>query len=152
MVVALSRFGSFSQLYQTTSSSTDAYPSTPTFTFDPKLYKGPVYTSQYIDFVSVEETTNVPDNNGGYQLLQTPTAQQQKLLTTYDVSPYTNTPGSIPFIDIANKFVSIGITQDYSPQDLANMQWSTIASSLVDTSTAISKHILGSANYLTAAI
>ena len=57
VVVALSRFGTFSQLYQTTSSSTDSYPSTPTFTFDPKLYKAPLYTSQYVDFVPVEETS-----------------------------------------------------------------------------------------------
>src|SRR5580700_7583712 len=45
MVVALSKFGTFSNLSQTTSSSTDGYPSTPTFTF----YQS-VYTSQYIDF------------------------------------------------------------------------------------------------------
>ena len=154
MVVALSRFGTFSQLYQTTSSSTDVYPSTPTFTFDPKLYKAPVYTSQYVDFVSVEETGNVQDNNGNYPILQTPTAAQQKLISTYDVPPYIDASGagSIPFIDIANKFVVIGLGSGFSPQDLAGKQWSDIASSLADTSSTISQHILGSANYLTAGI
>jgi hypothetical protein len=154
IVVALSRFGSFSQLYQTTSSSVDVYPSTSTFTFDPKLYKGPVYTSQYIDFVSIEETGNVPDSSGNYPILQTPTAQQQKLFTTYDAPPYIDAAhaGSIPFMDIANKFVSIGLGSGFSPQDLANMQWSAIASSLVDTSSTVAQHILGSANYLTAGI
>ncbi|GAC1566021.1 MAG: hypothetical protein NVS3B14_05810 [Ktedonobacteraceae bacterium] len=152
MVVALSRFGSFSQLYQTTSSATDSYPNTPTFTFDPKLYKGPIYTSQYVDFVPVEETTNVQDSSGAYPILQTPTAQQQKLFNTYDAPPYTSSAGSIPFIDVANRFISIGLAAGYSPQDLANMQWSNIASSLADTSSPVSQHILGSANYLTAAI
>ena len=152
MVVALSRFGTFSQLYQTTSSSTDSYPSTPTFTFDPKLYKAPIYTSQYIDFVSVEETGNVQNSDGTYPPLQTPTADQLKLFSTYDVSPYTDTPGSIPFIDIANKYIAIGLATGFSPQDLAGMQWSAIASSLADTSSTVSQHILGSANYLTAGI
>src|SRR5579863_6230960 len=152
MIVALSRFGTFSQLYQTTSSATDAYPSTPTFTFDPKLYKAPVYTSQYVDFVSVEETTNVQNSDGTYPTLQTPTTAQQKLFDTYDVPPYTSSAGSIPFIDIANKYIAIGLASGYSPQDLAGKQWSDIANSLVDTSSTISQHILGSANYLTAGI
>ena len=152
MVVALSRFGTFSQLSQTTSSSSDAYPDTPTFTFYPGAYKGSFYTSQYIDFVPVEQQGNVQDSSGNYPTLQTLTAAQQKLFATYDASPYTNSPGSIPFIDIANKYIAIGLASGYSPQDLAGKQWSDIASSLEDTSSTISQHILGSANYLTAGI
>lgn len=154
MAVALSRFGTFSQLYQTTSSATDSYPNTPTFTFDPKLYKAPIYSSQYVDFVPVEETGNVQNSDGTYPPLQTPTADQLKLFSTYDAPPYTDASiaGSIPFIDIANKFVAIGLASGYSPQDLAGKQWSDIASSLADTSSTISQHILGSANYLTAGI
>jgi hypothetical protein len=154
MVVALSRFGTLSQLYQTTSSATDAYPSTPTFTLDPKLYKAPIYTSKYVDFVPVEETTNVQNSDGTYPPLQKPTTEQQKLFSTYDAPPYTDaaSAGSIPFIDIANKFVVIGLASGFSPQDLAGKQWSAIASSLADTSSTISQHILGSANYLTAGI
>ncbi|MGH2498204.1 MAG: DUF929 family protein [Ktedonobacteraceae bacterium] len=154
MVVALSRFGTFSQLYQITSSSVDVFPNTPTFSFYSKLYKGPLYTSQYIDFVPVEEQGNVKDSSGVYPTLQTPTAEQQKLFLTYDAPPYTDatTAQSIPFVDIANKFVAIGLASGYSPQDLAGMQWSDIANSLADTSSPVSQHILGSANYLTAGI
>ena len=152
MVVALSRFGTFSQLYQTTSSSDDVFPNTPTFSFYPKLYKGPLYTSQYVDFVPVEEQGNVKNSNGVYPTLQTPTVEQQKVFATYDVPPYTTTAGSIPFIDIGNKFVAIGAPSGFSPQDLAGMQWSDIANSLADTSSTVSQHILGSANYLTAGI
>jgi Domain of unknown function (DUF929) len=154
IVVALSRFGTFSQLYQTTSSATDSYPSTPTFSFYPKLYKQPLYTSQYIDFVPVEETGNVQNSDGTYPILQTPTAAQQKLLSTYDAPPYTDAAnaGSIPFIDIANKYIAIGLPSGFSPQDLAGKQWSDIANSLADTSSTLSQHVLGSANYLTAGI
>lgn len=152
MVVALSRFGTFSQLYQTTSSPTDSFPNTPTFTFYSKLYSQPLYTSQYIDFVPVEETGNVQDSSGNYPVLQTPTPAQQQLFTTYDAPPYTSSASSIPFVDIANKYIAIGLPSGFTPQDLANMQWSDIANSLVDTSSTISQHILGTANYLTAGI
>src|SRR5690242_20422540 len=100
VVVALSRFGTFNQLSQITSSSDDVYPDTPTFTFYPGAYKGSFYTSQYIDFVPVEKQSNVRDSSGTYPTLQALTDAQQKLLATYDVPPYVNTPGSIPFIDI----------------------------------------------------
>ena len=154
MVVALSRFGTFSQLYQTSSSSSDSYPNTPTFSFYSKLYSQPLYTSQYVDFVPVEETGNVQDSSGNYPVLQTPTTDQQKLFSTYDAPPYTDTSsaGSIPFVDIANKYIAIGLPSGFSPQDLANMQWSDIATSLADTSSTVSQHILGTANFLTAGI
>ncbi len=152
IVVALSRFGTFSKLYQTTSSSTDAYPNTPTFTFSHAVYGGSFYTSSYIDFVSVELQGNQQDATGNYPTLETPTADQQHLLNTYDAPPYTNQAGSIPFIDIGNRYIAVGLAQGYSPQDLAGLQWKDIASDLVDSNTAVSKGILGTANYLTAGI
>lgn len=158
MVVALSRFGTFSQLYQTTSSATDSPPSLSTFTFYPNLYKTPMYASQYVDFVSVEHYTNVQNSDGTYPVLQALTADQQKLLATYDAPPYTTSVGSIPFIDIGNKYIAIGLapgagqTVAFSPQDIAGKQWSDIANGLADTSSTLSQHILGSANYLTAGI
>ena len=45
MIIALSRFGTFSGLKTTSSSSSDVYPNTPTFTFH-----GATYVSQYVDF------------------------------------------------------------------------------------------------------
>ncbi|HZS76898.1 MAG TPA: DUF929 family protein [Ktedonobacteraceae bacterium] len=152
MVVALSRFGTFNQLYQTASSSVDAYPSTPTFSFYSGLYKHPFYTSQYIDFVAVETQGNEPDSNGNYPVLQTPTTQQQQLFNTYDVAPYTTQAGSIPFLDIANQFVQIGAPPGYSPNDLANMQVSDIANNLSIPTMPVTEHILGASNYLTAAL
>ncbi len=144
VVVALSRFGTFSKLYQTTSSSTDVDPNTPTFTFYPGHYGGSFYSSSYIDFVPVE-TEDQQQNP-----LQTPTTDQQNLLSKYDAAPYTSQAGSIPFIDFGNRYVLIGAS--YNAQDLANLQWQNIANDLADSNSAVSKDILGTANYLTAGI
>jgi Domain of unknown function (DUF929) len=142
MVVALSRFGTFSNLHTTTSSSTDTYPSTPTFTF-----YGSTYTSQYIDFASVEETTQ--DQN---TTLQTPTAAQQQLLSTYDAPPYVNSQdaGAIPFVDVGNQYVLSGAS--YSPQVLQGWTHEQIAAKLSNPADAVTKGIVGTANYMTAAI
>ena len=145
IVVALSRFGTFSKLNQTTSSATDSFPNTATFSF----YQS-AYTSQYIYFDSVEQTTNQPDGAGGYTALQTPTAEQQNLIQTYDGPPYLSSAGSIPFIDIANQYAMQGA--NYSPQVLANLSMEDIANKLSDPSSDVTKGIVGSANYLTAAI
>jgi hypothetical protein len=144
VVVALSHFGTFDKLYQTTSSSTDIYPSTPTFTFYTGHYGGSFYTSKYIDFVPVE-TADQQQNP-----LQTPTTDQENLLNTYDAPPYTTQSGSIPFIDIANQYVLVGAS--YSAQDLQNLQWQDIANSLSDPTSTVGKNILGTANYMTAGI
>jgi hypothetical protein len=149
-IVALSHFGTFDKLYQTTSSSSDIYPSTPTFTFYTGHYGGSFYTSKYIDFVPVETQGNVQDASGNYATLQTPTTEQENILNTYDVPPYTTQAGSIPFISIANQFIMTGAS--YSPQDLQNLQWQDIANSLSDPTSQVAKDILGTANYMTAAI
>ena len=81
LVLALSRFGSFSDLGLTTSSSTDVYPNTPTFSFH-----GSTYSSQYLAFDGVETTSNVP-NADGYAALDTPTAEEQALQGKYDAPP-----------------------------------------------------------------
>jgi thiol-disulfide isomerase/thioredoxin len=149
MIIALSRFGTFSGLSTIHSSATDAYPNTPTFTF-----YGSSYTSKYLSFVPVEETTNYRQGNSAstsvpYVTLQTPTAAEQALANTYD-------PGSdgspIPFIDIGNKYVEVSNLAPYGPQDLTGLSWTQIAAALRDPSSAIAQGIDASANYLTAGI
>ena len=56
MVVALSRFGTFSGLKTIHSSTTDNPANIPTWSFH-----GATYTSKYITFTPVEETSNIPD-------------------------------------------------------------------------------------------
>ncbi|MEM0201013.1 MAG: DUF929 family protein [Candidatus Micrarchaeaceae archaeon] len=139
MIIALSRFGTFSNLHFMTSSATDYSPSTPTFTF----YNS-TYDSNYISFVSVEQTTNQPSGNG-YKTLQTPNTTQYNLMADYDGG------GSIPFVLFANKSVLIGAT--YDPLSvLDNYNWSTVASNLQNASTLQAQAIIGSANLITTKI
>jgi hypothetical protein len=144
VVEALSRFGSFSGLSATHSSTTDVYPNTQTFSF-----YGATYTSASLGFTSVELETNQASGDS-YTTLQIPTAAQQALLSRYDKAPYTNQPGSIPFLDIANKYISVG--SGYSPQVLQGLTMTEIAAQLNDKSSAVATAIDGEANRLVAAI
>jgi hypothetical protein len=141
MIVSLSRFGTFTGLSTVHSSSRDVYGNTPTWTF----YKS-TYTSSYIDFTPVEETTNVPDGPSGYHPLQTPTAAEQALENKFDSN------GGIPFIDFGNQYIEISNLQPYGPQYLQGKTWSQIAAALTQPSSAIAQGIDGSANYITATI
>ena len=145
LIVALSRFGSFSGLQATISSSSDVYPDTRSFTF-----RGSRYVSQYLDFVPVEQFGRQPQGSGGYNLLQQPTAEQQALVSGYDAAPYTDQPGAIPFVDLGNRYVFTGST--YQPDLIQGMSWQGIARSLREPSSAQAKAILGSANLITAAV
>jgi Domain of unknown function (DUF929) len=140
MVVALSHFGTFSNLSQTHSAVTDG--NIATFSF-----YGSNYTSSYLTFTPVEGYTNIPDKSTGfYTVLQTPTAAQQALLGKYDAA----NQGAIPFIDYGNRYVSIGAS--YNPALLSGLTWAQIASDLHDPSSTVAKSVLGTANFATAAI
>lgn len=154
MIVALSRFGTFSGLKTTHSASVNGagqnepYPNTPTFTFH-----GSTYTSPYLTFTPVEMQTNVPDKaTSGYTNLETPTKDQQALLNKYDVPPYVpaGSNGAIPFIDFGNKYLIAGAS--YNPQVLSGLSWAQIASELKNPDSQVAKAINGTANYMTAAI
>jgi thiol-disulfide isomerase/thioredoxin len=150
MVNALSRFGTFSGLTTTHSSSTDSFPNTPSFTF----YKS-TYQSNYINFTPVEENTNYRVGNSTntsvpYQTLQTPTAAQQALAQKYD--PGTGSGSPIPFIDLGNKYVQVGNIAPLTPTLLQGKSWSQVAAAMNDPSSALGKAIIGNANYMTAGI
>jgi len=154
MVVALSRFGTFTGLSTVHSASVNGagdkepYPNTPTWTF-----VNAKYTSQYLTFTSVEMQTNIPDKSSGtYTTLQTPTSAQQALLTKYDVPPYvpSGDSGAIPFINFGNKYIIAGAS--YNPGVLSGLSWSTIASDLHNPNSTVAKAVNGTANYITAAI
>jgi hypothetical protein len=133
LIIALSRFGTFSGLQTTTSSSSDVYPNTPTFTF-----RSATYTSQYIDFRAVETTDR--DHNP----LQSPTATEQQLVTRYD------TANSIPFVDFGNRYAFSGAT--YSPDVIGGMSWQAVADAITQSDSRQAKAIVGSANLITAAV
>ncbi len=139
LVLALSRFGSFSNLHLMTSSSTDVFPDTPTFTFF-----GSSYTSQYLQFVPVETETR------DQAPLQTPTPAQQALVNAFDGPPFSSTSGGIPFVDFGNRWVAI--SSGFSPGVLDGMTWQQIAAALSNPNAASTRAIAGNANQITAAI
>jgi hypothetical protein len=144
LVEALSRFGTFTGLSATHSSTTDVDPGTRTFSF-----YGSTYTSPYLSFVAVEEATNQPAG-GGYTPLQAPTPTQSKVLQTYDVTPYTTEPGAIPFISVGDRSLFVGAS--YNPAILQGLSMRQIASQLDQPSSPVAKAIDGTANVMTAAI
>lgn len=148
MIVALSRFGSFSGLSATRSGvangagQAEPYPATPTWTF-----YGATYSSPYLAFTAVETNSSVPDSaTGGYTALQTPTSDQQALMAKYDPA------GGIPFVDIGNAYIQLSTLAPYGPQDLQGQAWSQVTAALRDPSSALGRDIDAFANYLTAAI
>jgi hypothetical protein len=149
MIVALSRFGTFTGLSTVHSAvangagQAEPDPDTPTWTF---LHA--TYSSPYLTFTHVEESTNIPDaSNGEYTPLQTPTTAQQALVTKY-----AGANGSIPFIDFGNKYMIEGASYDAGVLGQGKLSWATVAADLHNPNSPVAKAVLGVANYITAAI
>jgi hypothetical protein len=144
MVMALSKFGTFSGLKQTTSSTWDAYPDTATFSF-----LGSSYQSNYLVFKPIETESNDTGPGGAGRHVITPlTSAQQKLWTTYD-GKFGQQAG-FPFLDIGNKVFAY--SPSYTPQVLQGLDWTTIAGKLSNAKDPVTQGIVGTANYLTAAL
>jgi thiol-disulfide isomerase/thioredoxin len=146
MVSALSRFGTFTGLATSHSSTSDVYPNTPTYTFAKAKF-----TSNYLTFTSVEEFSNIRQGNSSnqntpYVTLQTPTAAQQALAAAY------NPTGAIPFLDFGNKYVEVGNLSPLSPSMLQGKTWAQVAAAMNDPTSSLGKALVGNANYITAAI
>ena len=116
IVTALARFGTFSHLGATRSSSIDVYPSTPTFSFH-----GSTFTSPYLVLSAVETNSNKIVNQH-YAPLDQPTAEQIKAYNTY------NSSNAIPFVDIANRYVVTGAS--YDPVVLKGLTMTQIAAAV----------------------
>ncbi len=142
VVAALSRFGKFSHLDQITSSEGTIS----TFSF----YKSS-YSSNYIDFVGLETQGNA-DASGQTPTLQTPTTEQAQLLTKFNAEPYVSkeAAGHIPFIDIANQHLLSGAS--YDANKLMGLSWTNISDKMNNPSDDVTKGVIGTANYITAAI
>lgn len=120
MLLALMRFGKVGGLRYMTSSPTDVYPNTPTFTFSHMTY-----TSPYLRFDAAETA-----NRTGTATLQTPSAANAAALAKYDTAKYVGQAANhIPFVDIANRYVWVGAP--FAPSDLLKTPWSTIVGELV---------------------
>lgn len=147
VVASLSRFGTFGNLSVTDSSSSDVFPNTPTLSF----YKA-TFSSPYFVFQGIEQYSNVPDPGKGYKKLQDLTKAQLGLITKYDTAKFLPgaSPGSIPFLDIGNRFLVAG--SSYSPSILSGLSRSEIASGLSDPTNPATQAIISTSNYLSASI
>jgi len=145
LVMALSKFGTFSNLRGTSSSATDVYPSTPTFSF-----YGSSFKSKYVSFVADEMYKNYGQDasTGVWPTLQKPTAQQTALITQYDAPPYTESSeaGGIPFMYLGGRFVEIG--PQYVATSLSGDQFDTAAALQTSGTNTTSKDAEASAGYL----
>jgi hypothetical protein len=140
LAAAVSRFGTLSGLSLIRSSPADVYPGTPTLSFENVRY-----ASKYLAFVPVEWYGQAADPGTpfGHAYLQRPTAQQQALFARYG-------GGSIPFVDIGNRYLLPQV--QYDPSALAGLSWTQVATAMHDPSSPVAKDINGAANVITAAI
>ena len=142
LAVALSHFGTWSHLGTTTSSATDVYPNTATLSFRTAHYQSTELTLR---------TTELADNAG--HPLQAQTPLDTSLIAAFDVPPYVNSAdqsGAVPFLDIANRYILAGA--QYTPQVLAGLSATQIASQLGNPSSPVAQAIDGSAQVIIAAI
>jgi hypothetical protein len=146
LVVALSRFGTFTGLRTIRSGDYQPYPYLATWTF-----YGSTYSSRYLTFVPVETRSNVlvsrtanPQNQSSYTTLQKPTPAQRAVFDKFDQAR------SVPFLDFGNQEVIVG--SSFDPLVLQQQTWSQIAAALRNPGSPAGQAILGAANYITAAI
>ena len=150
LVMALSKFGTFSGLKGTTSSATDVDASTPTFSF-----YGSKFTSRYITFEPVELYKNFGENltTGVWPTLQKPTAQQQAIFEKYDNTPYvpsSEDAGGIPFVYIGGRYMFVG--PQYSTSSLSGKPFDSAANLQTSGTNTASKEAEASAGFLVADI
>jgi hypothetical protein len=139
IIMAFGKFGTFTNLKETTSSPWDSYPSTPTFSF-----YGSTYTSPYITLNAVEYDGNDVDGLDTHTQLVPLTKQEAGLWQKYDQS------SGFPFLDIGNK--ALVTSPSYDPTVLSGLDQADVASRLRNPKDPITTAIVGTANYLTAGI
>ena len=144
LVMAFSKFGTFSGLQETTSSPYDSPPAIATFTFAKATF-----TSSLVDFTTVENESNDTTGLGTRKVLQPLTQAQQNLWTKYSAQFGLSSTG-FPFVDFGDQVFVLGPT--YNPQVLLGLDQGQIAQKLSNPSDPVTQAIVGASNYITAAI
>jgi hypothetical protein len=139
LLVAFSKFGSFSGVQETTSSPWDVYPDTPTFDFLHATYQSP-----YVNFVPVEYLSQDKDGVDTHTVLQPLTAAEQRVYSTYDPQE------GVPFVDIGNLVIFKSAPID--PQLLDGKTQAQVAALLRDPNSPMTQAIVGTANYMIAGV
>ena len=132
MVLALMRFGTFSNLTYMESSPTDVYADTPTFSFMNSSYQ-----SSSINF-------------NGYEIYNRQEQSQNTSISATQLDIYTYYGQGVPFIDFANTSVQSGAV--ISPAILHGYNYNQILSNLTNQSSPVSQEVIANANLFTAYI
>ncbi len=133
LIAALSRFGTFTGVTPTTSSSADAHPDTPTFSF-----KGATYTSDHVSFQAVE----TQDREG--KALDPLEGENATLFQKF------NPGGGIPWIDYGGTNATNGATVDANAYD--GKTYDQIMAGILDSSSDLGKSVQPAINLITAQI
>lgn len=134
--VALSQFGTFTQLGGPLSSSpTRDYPGLKSWSFT-----GSHYVSKYFKLVAFEAP----------QYFVPPPMGLDALAEQYDRRPYTLQPGSIPFTDLGGHFLVIGALASVVP--LFHLSLVQVAASLRHPDSAVARSVDGTADFIVAAM
>jgi hypothetical protein len=141
-IVATSRFGSWSHLGIAQSASDDVDPNTQTFDFSRATYSSPYVSMRTVEFTKL---------NGRAVVLQALTPPERNAFASLDVAKYVpDNPGTFPFVDFANGVFIAGAS--YDPGQLQGLTRAQIAADLSNPSSPVTKSIVATANYMTAAI
>jgi hypothetical protein len=140
LVLALSRFGTFSHLGLMQSSATTAFPDLSTFTF---WEVG--YSSKYVILQSVERYSSLNPTGARYLSLQMPDARQAAA-----VSQYSPGPDTFALTDVADKYVLSG--SSYSPAVLDGLSQDQIAGYLGTPAAPLTQAVVTAANEISATI
>jgi Domain of unknown function (DUF929) len=143
LIVALSRFGSFSGLSTSRSPYFEDVPPVDGWTF-----YGSSYTSRYLAFVPIETYSNLlvsrkadPGDPKSYRALQRLAPSEQAVLSRFDNGTQT------PFLDFGGRVTLVG--GEVVPNFLAGLSWTRIAAGLRHPATPAAATILTVANMLT---
>ena len=140
LILALSRFGTFTQLGLMQSSASTAFAGLSTFTF-----WNASYSSKYLILESVERYSSLDPTGGHYLSLQHPDAKQSAA-----VAAYAQTPNTYALTDVANRYVLNG--SSFSPGVLTGLSQSQIAGDLATPASPLAQAVITAANEISAAI
>ncbi len=140
LVVALSRFGTFTQLGEVQSSPSTAFADLSTFTFWQVKYSSP-----YLVLQSVERYGALNPTGSRYLGLEAPDARQAAV-----VAAFTHGSRTFGLVDVGGRWVLGGAS--FTPGALDGLTQSQIAGDLTSPASPLTQAVLASANQISAAI
>ena len=140
LALALSRFGTFTQLGLMQSSPTTAFADLSTFT----LWQAR-YASKYVVLEHVERYSALNPTGAGYLKLEKPVGRQAAA-----VAKYSSSPTNFALLDVGNRWELNG--SSYAPSVLTGMTQDEVAAVLTSPMSPLAQALLASANEISAAI